>query len=69
MPEADRPAAAQELRSAQADRFVELVGGPAQFAQLRAEFLKGRDDFRVPVTVGVGGAGCSRTERRGRFAR
>lgn len=57
MPEGERPVAAQELRSAQADRFVELVGGPAQFARLRDEFLKGRSDFTVPVTVAVGGAG------------
>jgi hypothetical protein len=49
--------AADELRSAVADRYIAVVGGAERFAALREEFLKGRSDFAVPVTVGVGGAG------------
>ncbi|MDQ1703479.1 MAG: hypothetical protein QOF57_2731 [Frankiaceae bacterium] len=63
MSDTDRAAAAQEIRSAGADRFVALVGGPAQFAALRAHFLSGRTDFTVSATTPVGGDGVFADQR------
>ncbi|MDX6227426.1 MAG: hypothetical protein QOI76_816 [Frankiales bacterium] len=57
LPAADQPAAAQELRAGAADRFMTMIGGQDRFAELVAEFLRGRSDFVVPATVPVGGAG------------
>lgn len=52
-----RAVAAAELRSGLAERFITMVGGTESFAQLQAEFLRGRTDFAVTVTTAVGGTG------------
>lgn len=61
--EADRASAAAELRAGVADRFIGLVGGPARFAALQREFVTGRSDFQVPITVAVGGQGLFADQR------
>ncbi|MCU1678775.1 MAG: hypothetical protein JWM93_3533 [Frankiales bacterium] len=63
MNEADRATAALEVRAGSADRFVELIGGPAQYATLRAQFLSGRTDFTVSATTAVGGDGLFADQR------
>lgn len=60
----ERAAAAQDLRSASAERFVTLVGGLERFAALQEEFRRGRSDLVVTVTTAVGGTGLFADQRQ-----
>lgn len=64
MPPADRVVAAQEMKSGMASRFISLIGGADRFAELRTEFIRGREDFVVPVTVSVSGGTGQFAEQR-----
>jgi len=59
----ERTVAAQELRAGVADRFEAMIGGPERFAELRAAFLRGREDMVVTVTTPVGGSGLFANQR------
>jgi hypothetical protein len=59
----ERTVAAQELRAGVADRFVAMIGGAERFAELRAAFLRGREDMVVTVTTAAGGSGLFADQR------